>query len=84
MAKSQSRKVRSVTQNPVFTALNYQLIVVGLVFIFVGFLAMYIENKYDGFVSLYIAPLLILFGFFEIVYAIMKVDKPSDAEDSKN
>lgn len=32
---------------------------------------MRIENEFQGFISLYVAPLLILGGYLEIIYAIL-------------
>jgi uncharacterized membrane protein HdeD (DUF308 family) len=55
----------------VFTRKNYQLLVLGVFLIVVGFTAMRIENEMDGFISLYVAPLLILGGYLEIIYAIL-------------
>lgn len=53
-----------------FSRGNYLLIVAGLVAVIVGYLIMRLENEMDGFISLYVAPVLILFGYFEILYAI--------------
>lgn len=64
----------------VFGKENYLLVAFGVVLIFVGFLLMYFENEIDGFISLFISPVLIVGGFAEIVYAIMKksVDEYSE------
>lgn len=72
--KGKQRSAQKASEEQMlFSALNYKLIGLGLAFIFGGFIAMYVEHEIEGFVSLYVAPLLILFGFFEIIYAIMKV-----------
>jgi hypothetical protein len=63
----------------VFTAFNYKLIVAGVALIVAGFTAMALEDKWDGFVSLYIAPVLIVAGFAELVYAIMATDPAEKA-----
>lgn len=55
----------------VFTRRNYTLLLLGVLAIVVGFSAMRIENDVDGFISLYIAPLIILAGYLEIIYAIL-------------
>lgn len=55
----------------VFTKRNYLLLVLGLVMIVVGYTIMRMENEVDGFISLYIAPLLLLAGYLEIIYAII-------------
>ena len=63
----------------VFTKKNYTLLILGLVMIIVGYVIMRMENEVDGFISLYVAPLLLLAGYLEIIYAIMwrpKVEAP--------
>ncbi len=64
-----------------FTSRNYLLMVLGVVAVVVGFAAMRLENELDGFISLYVAPLLILGGYMEIIYAILWRSKQTrDAE----
>ena len=41
---------------------------------------MRIENEVDGFISLYVAPLVILGGYLEIIWAILV--RPADKEDA--
>lgn len=36
-----------------------------------GYVMMRVENEVDGFISLYVAPILILGGYLEIIYAIL-------------
>ena len=55
----------------VFTRQNYLLLVGGLFLIVFGYAIMRMENEVDGFISLYVAPLLILGGYLEIIYAIL-------------
>ncbi len=55
----------------VFTHRNYMLLILGVVAIVVGYAIMRLENEVDGIISLYIAPLLILGGYLEIIYAIL-------------
>ena len=55
----------------VFARRNYVLLLLGLALVVVGYVAMRMENEVDGFVSLYVAPILILGGYLEIVYAIL-------------
>ena len=63
----------------VFGRRNYMLLLVGLSVIVIGFALMRIENEVQGMISLYVAPLLILAGYLEIIYAIMA--KPDTAGD---
>ena len=55
----------------IFTRQNYMLLLLGILAIIIGYTAMRIENEVDGFISLYFAPLLILGGYLEIIYAIL-------------
>ncbi len=66
------KKGKAANDKMLFGPLNYKLLVGGLVLIFVGFLVMALEGKVKGFISLYISPFLILAGFAEIVFAIMR------------
>ncbi len=55
----------------VFTRRNYVLLGLALALIVVGYAIMRAENEVDGFLSLYVAPLLILGGYLEAIYAIL-------------
>ena len=55
----------------VFERRNYVLLALGVVLVVVGYVLMRMENEVDGFISLYLAPLLILGGYLEIIYAIL-------------
>lgn len=74
MPKSPNRQGRSGLL--VFEKRNYLLLLVGVALIVVGFAAMYLENQYQGFISLYISPILIVGGYAEIIYALLW--SPSD------
>lgn len=76
MPKSPNRQDRSGLL--VFENRNYVLLLIGVALIVTGFTAMYIENAYQGFVSLYISPILIVGGYAEIIYALLW--SPSDEE----
>ena len=62
---------RSAAEKMVFTRYNYLLLGLGVALIVIGYTAMRLENEMDGFISLYVAPLLILGGYLEIIYAIL-------------
>lgn len=65
----------------VFERRNYMLLLLGIALVVVGYVIMRMENEVDGFISLYIAPLMILGGYLEIIYAILwrpKVDGPAE------
>ncbi|NBW94225.1 MAG: DUF3098 domain-containing protein [Bacteroidetes bacterium] len=66
----------------VFERRNYMLLLLGLLLIISGYVLMRMENEVDGFVSLYVAPLMILGGYLEIIYAILwrpKQKQPAEA-----
>ena len=68
-----SRRARSSARTGamVFARKNYLLLLVGVLLVVVGYVIMALENEVDGFISLYIAPILILGGYLEIIYAIL-------------
>ncbi len=66
-----TRSGRVTKGRMVFTRRNYILMVVGVALIVVGYIIMRVDNQVDGFVSLYLAPLIILGGYLEIIYAIL-------------
>lgn len=55
----------------VFERRNYQLLLLGVALVVVGFAIMRIENAVDGFISLYVSPLLILAGYVGVAVAIL-------------
>lgn len=59
-----------------FEPINYGLLILGVVLIGAGFLAMRLENAVDGWISLYLAPLVILAGFVQIGVAILYRAEP--------
>lgn len=69
MPKSSKRRGRSGAL--VFERRNYVLLLIGVLMIVVGFTAMYLENAYKGFISLYVSPILIVGGYAEIAYALL-------------
>ena len=54
-----------------FTPTNYMLVLSGVLPIVVGYAMMRLENEVDGFISLYVSPLLILGGYLWMIYAIL-------------
>jgi len=55
---------------------------VGILLVAIGFTAMYLENEVEGFISLFVSPILIIGGYVVVIYAIM-VDK-NDSQGSQN
>lgn len=59
---------------------NYKLIILGVLMVIAGFTAMYLEHKVFGFITLYISPVVIVAGYAEIIYAIMKPNKKKEED----
>lgn len=74
-ARKQRRSVRMV-----FRRKNYLLLLIGVAAVVLGYAMMRIDNQVEGFVSLYIAPLIILGGYLEIIWAILA--RPEEEKDS--
>lgn len=55
----------------VFGRKNYILLLAGIAAIVIGYVMMRVENQVDGFISLYVAPVIILGGYLEIIWAIL-------------
>lgn len=64
----------------VFTRRNYVLLIAGVAAVVVGYVMMRMENEVDGFLSLYVAPLLLLAGYLEVIYAILW--RPKETQDA--
>jgi hypothetical protein len=78
MAKA--NKTHSNTKPMFFSGFNYRLIGIAVLLIFSGFAAMLMENEVDGFISLYVSPIVILAGYVVVIFAIMKHDRAEDNE----
>jgi len=65
----------------VFSALNYKIMGAGVLLVIIGFTIMRLENEVYGFISLYIAPVLIMAGYITVVFAILK--RPYTASNGK-
>ncbi len=65
-----------------FSSFNYKLIGIAIALILSGFAAMYWENEVQGFISLYVSPLVIMAGYVLVIFAILKHDRPDEEEAS--
>lgn len=72
---NQSKRRGSGSKPMLFSGWNYKVLIVGLLLVIVGFTAMYLENEVEGFISLYISPILIMAGYITVIFAIMKHDQ---------
>jgi hypothetical protein len=69
--KKKNIKFADTNQPMLFDKHNYLWLGIGILLVVVGFTAMYLENEVNGFISLFISPLLILGGYGVVLYAIM-------------
>ncbi|MFO8098287.1 MAG: DUF3098 domain-containing protein [Salinibacter sp.] len=80
MPKSSKQKRRTAL---VFEKQNYMLLLTGFLLIVVGFVAMYLEGEFLGFVSLTLSPLLVLAGYGVVGYGLLwwpnQETEPSDS-----
>ncbi len=80
MAKASRKSRRSnnrKTARLVFDRTNYVLLIGCVVAIILGYTLMRVENEVDGFLSLYVAPLMILGGYLGVIVAILR--RPKEA-----
>ena len=74
-----SQKNRRQNNPMIFSAWNYKVLALGFFLVIAGFTAMYLENKVEGIISLYISPIVIMAGYVTVVIAILKHDHDSSA-----
>lgn len=61
-----------------FNASNYKRMIIAFLMVLIGFTAMYIENEVEGFISLYVSPILIVGGYALVVHAILVKSESKD------
>jgi len=80
MAKA--RQAFSDSKPMFFSGFNYRLIGISILLIVGGFTAMLIENKVNGFISLYVSPIVIMAGYIIVIFAIMKHNRVDPNSES--
>lgn len=63
----------------VFSKTNYALLGACVAAIIVGYALMRIENEVDGFVSLYVSPIILMVGYIGVIVAILYRPKRQEA-----
>ena len=63
-----------------FSTYNYKILGLGILLVIIGFTAMYLENEVEGFISLFISPILIVAGYIVVIFAIILHAKPKAPE----
>ncbi|MDZ7682518.1 MAG: hypothetical protein U5J63_12600 [Fodinibius sp.] len=81
---SQKRSNRGGKKPMIFSAWNYKVLALGLFLVLAGFSAMYMENKVDGIISLYISPIVIMAGYISVIVAILKHDHGSSTASGQS
>lgn len=67
-----------------FTAWNYKWLVAGIGSVMAGFGGMYLESQQFGFISLYVAPILVLGGFLVVAYSVFQTDPSLISDNTEN
>jgi hypothetical protein len=81
MSKKSSKS--SDSQPMFFSSFNYKLIGVAIFLIITGFASMYMENEIDGFISLFISPIMIMAGYIIVIFAILKHNRGKQEESGQ-
>jgi len=76
-----AKRRRKEKKPMVFSALNYKILGAGVLLVIIGFTIMRLENEVYGFISLYIAPVVIMAGYITVVFAILKRPDTADKTD---
>jgi hypothetical protein len=79
MAQSKGSKRHDGSNAMLFNPWNYKVLTLGLLLVVIGFTLMYLENEVNGFISLYLSPVMIMAGYLTVILAIMK---PGDAQNA--
>jgi len=76
---SRTKQIIIKTEMP-FTKMNYILMAAGIVIILLSFILMWEDHQVDGFISLFLAPYMMIFGYLELIFAIMyrRKQKPEE------
>lgn len=72
MAKSSKRSSNTSRSTLIFEQQNYLLLVLSVALIVAGFVAMYLDGQFLGFVSLTVSPIVIMSGYALLIYAILR------------
>ena len=71
-SSAKKKKADTATKTPMpLDGFNYLLIGIGGAIIALGYLLMYAENRADGFLSLYISPILLVGAYALILFALL-------------
>lgn len=80
MPKPSKRKGTAKPSGLIFGPQNYLLLAGSVTLILAGFIAMHVDGQFLGFVSLTVAPIVILAGYALLIYAILRKPESGDEE----
>ena len=84
MAKTKSNRNKQSgnkeTVTMVFEKINYIMMLVSVVLITLGYVIMRMDNQVDGFLSLYVSPLILITGYMGVIAAILWRSKRTEVE----
>lgn len=81
MAKSSKRKGEKAPSPLIFEKQNYLMLLASVLLIVLGFVAMWMEGEFLGFISLNVSPIVIVAGYAGVIYAILwRSDEPETEE----
>lgn len=71
--RARPRRQRSAARKSamIFAPANYLILGLSVVAIVLGFGIMRLENEVDGFISLYVSPLILISGYIGVIVAIL-------------
>lgn len=69
--RTSTRPATSAGRPLVFSRRNYHLLLLGVGLVVIGFAMMAIEHELDGFWSRNVAPLIVVAGYLEVIWAIL-------------
>mgnify|MGYP001555601597 CR=1 FL=1 len=82
-SKRAAKESSSLHKPMVFDRSNYQILLLGILLILSGFTIMRMENEVYGFISLYVAPIIIFGGYITVIVAVLKrKKKPVDDQET--
>jgi hypothetical protein len=81
MAKSSERKRKKAPSPLIFEKQNYLMLLASVLLIVVGFVAMWMEGEFLGFISLNVSPVVIVAGYAGVIYAILW--RPDDEKEAE-
>ncbi|MFB6249142.1 MAG: hypothetical protein ABEL97_11285 [Salinibacter sp.] len=84
MPKASKRRSDPSRSALIFESTNYLWFAGSAFLIAVGFVAMYLEGTFLGFISLNVSPILILTGYAALIYGILRRSEEASGTDEED